>query len=234
MTTDELLTALARECPNGVSFDPMTVRLLRQKIPFQDGQIEVLKTIMFQVDGGIWLSREMFTNDDTLPRLEEQATGWLKEHGYFSVKQLFDGFRHVLSPIVTPESFVELLRHLGFYVTAWGKVGMFCTLPSLHLEDAVRTLASTLSGLIGEADGTLTFHEIEKAAPHLAAGELEHVRARFLPEIHSTELSGVPCWCSSEAIMLPEDFPEKLTAIVDTLEMLNEKVSAVNMGFALT
>lgn len=33
--------------------------------------------------------------------------------------------------------------------------------------------------------------------------------------------------------MLPEDFPEKLTAIVDTLEMLDEKASAANIGFAL-
>lgn len=233
MTTDELLTALARECPNGVSFAPMAVRLLRQKIPFQDEQIEDLKKVMFQVDGGLWLSREMFANDDTLSRLEEQATGWIKEYGYFSVKQLFDGFRHALPSIATPEGFVEFLRHSGFHVTAWGKAEVFCTLPSLNLEDAVRTLAATLSGLVGEADGTLTFHEIEQIAPHLAAGELEHVRARFLPEIHSTELSGVSCWCSSEAIMLPEDFSEKLTAIVDTLEVLNEKVSVENIAFAL-
>jgi hypothetical protein len=31
MTTAELLAVLARECPNGVSFDPMSVRLLRKR-----------------------------------------------------------------------------------------------------------------------------------------------------------------------------------------------------------
>ncbi len=46
MTTAELLAALARECPNGVSFDPMAVRLLRQKVPFEDWQIRNLQADM--------------------------------------------------------------------------------------------------------------------------------------------------------------------------------------------
>ena len=66
MTTTELLAALAQECPNGVSFDPMAVRLLRQKVPLEDGQIEDLKNAMFQVEGGIWLSLEMAIDDKDL------------------------------------------------------------------------------------------------------------------------------------------------------------------------
>lgn len=59
MTTAELLAAFARECHNGVSFDPMTVRLLRQKIPFEDWQIEDLKAAMLRLGNGLWFSREM-------------------------------------------------------------------------------------------------------------------------------------------------------------------------------
>ncbi len=65
MTTAELLAALARECPNGVSFDPMAVRLLRQKVPFEDWQIEDLKAAMFQLGSGLWFSREMISDDES-------------------------------------------------------------------------------------------------------------------------------------------------------------------------
>ena len=69
--------------------------------------------------------------------------------------------------------------------------------------------------------------------PHLTAEALEGIRAQFLPEVHVAEVGGVPCWCSTEAIHLPEDFSEKLTTAVDTLVALDEKVSAANLEFAL-
>jgi hypothetical protein len=74
MTTAELLAVLARECPNGVSFEPMAVRLLRQKVPFEEGQIEDLQTAMFQIGNGTWFSLEMIVNDTSSAAFEKQAT----------------------------------------------------------------------------------------------------------------------------------------------------------------
>jgi len=73
MTTAELLSALARECPNGVSFDPMAVRLLRRKVPFEDQQIRKLQADMFQLENGLWFSTEMISNDEAQLALREQA-----------------------------------------------------------------------------------------------------------------------------------------------------------------
>ncbi len=233
MTTTELLAALAQECPNGVSFDPMAVRLLRQKVPLEDGQIEDLKNAMFQVEGGIWLSLEMAIDDKDLFLLKNQSVGWLREYGYFSVERLFDTFRCSLPHIATPEARVALLRHLEFQVVKWGSAGHFCILPTLDLDDALLAASETIAKMIDEAGGTLIFHKIEQVISHLTADDLERVRVRFLPEIHRTELGGVSCWRSSEAIMLPEDFQEKLTAIVDTLNMINEKITIAKLEFAL-
>jgi len=60
------LAVLTRECRNGVSVDPMAVRLLRQKVPFESWQIENLKAEMFQLPNGLWFSREMVLPDDSL------------------------------------------------------------------------------------------------------------------------------------------------------------------------
>lgn len=233
MTTAELLAVLARERPNGVSFDPMAVRLLRQKVPFEDWQIEDLKAAMFQLRSELWFSLAMISDDEPRLAFERQAMEWLREHGCFSVEQLLrdfcGGFRH----IATQEDCAALLRHLGFTVAVWGKNGHFCFLPPSSLNESLAAISETIAGWLEEADGTLPFHEIEEAMPHLTAEVLEGIRTQFLPEVHATEVGEMPCWCSTEAIHLPEDFSEKLTTAVDTLVALDEKVSAAKLEFAL-
>ncbi len=233
MTTAELLAALAQECPNGVSFDSMAVRLLRQKIPFEDWQIENLKTAMFQSVGGLWFSREMILDDGSLQAFEKQAMEWLMEHSCFSVERLFENFHSVLRHIATPEVCVAFLRHLGFKVSTWGTGGYFCSLPPPDLENSLVVISETIAEWLEEADGTLTINEIEQMVPHLTTEALESIRLRLLPEIHEAEVGGVPCWRSAESITLPEDFSEKLTTVVDTLVVLEETVTVAKLEFAL-
>jgi hypothetical protein len=233
MTTTELLRILKRECPNGVSFDPMAVRLLRRKAPFEDWQIEDLKAAMFQLKSGLWFFCEMISDDESRLKFEEEAMEWLQEHGCFSVERLFSNFNGVFRHIATPEDCAAFLRHLGFTVTAWRKRGDFCSLPPPTLDVGLAAVSETITGWLEEADGILTFHEIEQAMPHLTAEALEGIRLQFLPEVHEAEVGGLPCWCCADAIFLPEDFSEKLTTAVDTLVALNEKVSAAKLGFAL-
>ena len=232
MTTDELLAELAREYPNGVSFDPMALRLLRQKVPFEDWQIKELKAKMFQLGSGLWFSREMISDDESLREFLVRANTWLTEYGCFSVERLFKDFRGVFRHIVTPEDCATFLSRFGCTVAVWGKVGHFCFLPPL-LDESLMAISQTIAGWLEEADGMLTFHEIEQAMPQLTAEVLESIRMHFLPEVHAAEVGGVPCWCSTEAIHLPEDFSEILTTTVDTLVALEERVSAVNLEFAL-
>lgn len=238
MTTAELLNALARECPNGVSFDPMALRLLRQQVPFEDAQIEDLKAGMFQRVDGRWFSREMISNVETQRALRKQATDWLMERCCFSVERLLQRFCGGLHHIDTPEDCTTFLRHLGFTVLdARGKGGFLCvegdrTTKLAELDGVAREFAE-LAERLQDVGGILVLHEIEVAMPHLTAEALDSLRAQFLPDVHLAEIGGVPCWRSAEAIPLPEDFAEKLTTAVDTLVALKKKVSIANLEFAL-
>lgn len=234
MTTAEILAALARECPNGVSFDPMAVRLLRQKVPFEDWQINDLKAAMFHLGKGLWFSREMILLDDeSRLAFEGQALEWLMEHGCFSVERLFSDFCGVFRHIAKPDDCAAFLRHLGFTVDVWRNGGHFCSQPPPILDDSLAAISDTIAGWLEEAGGTLTFHEIEQEMPHLTTEALEGIRTNFLPEVHEAEVGGVLCWCSTESIHLPEDFSEKLTDAVDKLVALDKKVSVANLEFAL-
>ena len=233
MTTAELLKAIARQCPNGVSFDPMAVRLLRQKVPLEDSQIEGVKAQMFQMGNGLCFSREMISDETTQLALRAKANAWLMEEGCFSVERLFEVFCGVLRHVVTPEYFEAFLRHLGFTVGAWRKSGFFCFQTPPSLDERLEEISKTIGELLEEADGTLALSDIEELMPHLTAVALDGMRRQFLPDVHPAEIGGVPCWRSAEAIPLPEDFAEKLTTAVDTLVALGEKVSTANLDFAL-
>jgi hypothetical protein len=122
---------------------------------------------------------------------------------------------------------------LSFTVAEWGNGGYFCYQSPPSLDDILLSISKTIAGWLEEADGTLTFHEIEQEMPYITAEALESIRVHFLPEVHEAEVGGVPCWCSTEAIHLPEDFSEKLTTAVNTLVALEERVSVTNLEFAL-
>ena len=233
MTTAELMTALERECPNGVSLDLMAVRLLRQKVPFEDWQIEDLKTAMFQLGNGLWFSRKMISDDDSQWAFDGQATEWLMEYGCFSVERLFSDYYSVFRHIATPKDYTAFLMHLGYKVAVWKKGGYFCYQTPFSLEDRLFSISESIAEWLEDAYGTLTFHDIQQAMPHLTSEALEGIRVHFLPQAHYTEVGGVPCWCSTESIPLPENFSEILTTAADTLVALGERASVANIEFAL-
>ena len=233
MTTDQLLEVLAREYPNGVSFDPMAVRLLRQKVPFADCQIEELKAEMFQLEDRLWFSREMISDDESLLAFREQAAKWLMQYGCFSVERLFERYCGVLHHISTPEYCAVFLRHLGFTVAVRGKGSLFCFQLSPSLDECLTATSKKIVVQLEEVGGTLSLNEIEEAMSHLTVEALEGIRAQFLPDVVKAEIGGVSCWRSAETISLPENFAEKLTTAVDTLVALDEKVTVAKLEFAM-
>jgi len=233
MTTIELLTALAQGYPNGVSFDPMTVRLLRQKIPFEDWQVEDLKAEMFQLRNGLWFSRKMISDEESLLSFKEQAVEWLTEYNCFSVEQLLRKFYGVLLNISSPEDCSAFLHHLGFTVVPWGEGIYFCLQPPNSLAECLVAISQTIAGWLEGDNGTLPLIDIEQTMSHLSVEALEILRVKLLSGVHTMEVGGVPCWRSTEAIHIPDDFSENLTTVVDTLVALGEKVSTAKIEFAL-
>lgn len=233
MTMDQIRGALLREYPNGVSFDPMALRLVRQKISLEESQVESLKSEMFQMGDGLWFSHEMVSQDGSLSELLEQAEAWLAEHGCFSVEALFALFDGTLRHAVSSENLETFLRYQDFEVTKWAKNGAFCFQPSHALDECLAEASKAVAQRLEEAGGTLALHEIEEMMPHLSQEALGGICASLLPDVHEVEIGELTCWRSSETIPLPEDFAEQLTTVVDTLVALGEKVTPKNLQFAL-
>lgn len=234
MTTAELLVALALECPNGVSFDTLAVRLLRQRIPLDDRLIENLKAEMLQLERGLWFSREMILDDKPRLELRERASEWLEAYGFFSIERLYELYRADLRHIYSLDSFSGFLKLLGFTVIRWERKSLFGCRLNTNLRERLGAASRTITSQLEESSGTLPLSQIEMVMPHLSSEALESIRLGFLPEVRIVEIGGATCWHTTESISLPIDFQEKLTTAIDTLIILGEKVSANNLGFALS
>jgi hypothetical protein len=232
-TTDGLMQVLLREYPNGVSFDPMALRLVRQKVQLEDSQIEDLKAQMFQMGDELWFSREMISEDSALLALEEQAEAWLTAYCCFAVKKLFARFGADLRHVTTPANLAAFLEYEGFRVATWGKNCVFCFQSQRILGECLADFSKTITEQLADAGGMVALHEIEEAMPHLTADALSGIRMSFMPEVHEVEIGGLTCWRSAQAIPLPEDFAEKVTDAVDSLVALGERVTAARLQFAL-
>ncbi len=233
MVTDDLMKNLRRERPDGVSFDPMALRLLRQVVPFEDWQIEELKNEMFQLEDERWFCLDMIADDDIRLTIQKQATDWLEEYHCFSVDRLFENYYGGLRHVSTPEYFAFFLQHLGLAVAEYGNGGFYTFRSTSILRDSLISIAKSIAKWQEEADGILALDEIEGRLPYLTGEALEDIRTKFLPEIHIEEVGGVSCWRNLEAVHLPEDFADKLTDAVDTLLFLGKKVDTGHLEFAL-
>lgn len=233
MTNSHIMKALLNERPNGVSFDPMAVRLLRKTIPLEDLQIEELKDEMFQLGNGRWFSLDMIADDETRRALQEQVADWVLESPCLSLGRLFESYCGVLHHISTLQDFATFLRKLGISVSEYGRGGFYCFKPTSNLGESLTLIAKSISEWQEDAGGMLALYDIEEQLPYLTAEALEDIRTKFLPEIHVEEVGGLPCWLTAEAVHLPEDFSEKITDAVDTLVELGKKVDTGNLEFAL-
>lgn len=233
MTTSECLAVLAKEYPNGVSFAPMAVRLLRHKVPFEDCQIEKLKSAMFQLGDDRWFSSAMIVDEESLLAIKGHARGWLKEYGCFSVERLLEKYRGVLRHVTTSETCAAFLGHLGFETESW-QGGCFCVESPSTIDACFAGIAKSLTQLLEQADGMLACYEIAEAMPHLTAEVLESVRLSFLPAVFFADVGEDCCWCSTESIVLPEDFSEKITEAIDTIVSLEKNITPSRLEFALS
>ena len=233
MIPESVMKALEQARPHGISFSPMAMRLILKEVPLSEHQIEALKAKMCQFGNGLWFSRSMVFDDETYLAFRRQAETWLSKHGCFSVERLYEAHLGNVRHMESLGDCAAFLQHLGFHVESHRPWGFLCFMAQSSLNEHLASISAILTKQIDKSDGVLVVDDLDETMPHLTYKALNAVRAQFLPDIHESEVAGLPCWCSSDAILLPDDFSAKVTTAVDALVAIGEKVSLKNLEFAL-
>lgn len=230
----ELLEALQYRYPRGISFDPMSMRLLRQYVAYDDEQIEFLKShVLFQLKNNLWYSSEMILDNSALLNLKEQALSWLENYGCFSVEFLCAIFNDEIHNLIDINDWVAFLQFQGFTVTT-SPHGYLCTIHDCKIDDILSSIAQDMMKLLDSNDGMISLDIIAERFPSLTMCVLESIRKNFLPRVNITEIRGIRYWSNIADISLPNDFSEKLKDIIKTFQLIEIPLTRPRLELALS
>ena len=87
--------------------------------------------------------------------------------------------------------------------------------------------------LLAGGHGTIAKAEVTEKLPFLGEAEIVRILREHAPEIHESEVGGIPCW-RDVAAGLPEDFSARVTEIVETLRLIERPVTSDTLDLALS
>ena len=240
MTLERLQWALMGECPGGISFEPMAMRLWKGKLAkITDGQIGQLKEKMFRRSDGIWLFAEQVADDSIRREIEGFADVCLRKAGYVTLPTLGMTFAGRLKLLHSPEDCVAFFTHC-FRDPPWslsreqGVVALQRHSSAEPLLALLKRDTARVSSMIDDAGGVLPRYDALAELSHLDEGSLTEIMKRLVPDVCMIDVDGIPCWQRIGAIHLPDDFSEKVTHIMDLLLELDFKVTPDNVNLALS
>ena len=90
---DQLRQRLLAAYPDGLSFAPMALRLLRNNFPeLDDATVASLKEEMVE-DDQCWFFPEQIADAETLKEISQQAEAWLDAYSFFASGALYSRFK---------------------------------------------------------------------------------------------------------------------------------------------
>lgn len=235
MTQDrvrEVQGTLMKLRADGISFEPMALRLLRKEMSLADEEIRELKSRLMMEIRGRWFFRPMIVGSEDWKALRERMKEWLDEFGFFSVGSLFAAFSHAFSHIGSPADCIPLLRYCRHDVVDRKGV-LLCAGRDGNIDDLLAGTAEDVREWLDEEGGELPLWRLEEDLPHMDSDSLELMRSLHLADVSVTTIGDLPCWSFAGDSLLPEDFSDKLTRAADTLAHVGRPVTIANLAFAL-
>ncbi len=229
----ELLTQLSEEYPNGVSFEPLALRILCQKMSLNETQVETLKTELFQMKNGLWYHQNMILSIERQSLFEGKIREYFERYKLFSVAQLLAFFEGTLRHIKNVQDCALFLQYLGYSVEVWHRKHQLCVASRHTYINVLESVSHSISKYLESSNGTVSKEDICEKLPQFSVEVLDDIRTVFLPNVLETEISDTLCWSTVDTLILPEDFSERLSFVVNVLVSIGRNISVANITFAL-
>ncbi|MDR0611479.1 MAG: hypothetical protein LBG58_15330 [Planctomycetaceae bacterium] len=231
---------LIEHYPNGFTFEPMSLRLLEERIgngKWNDEIIKELQEQAFERSDGVYFFPEQIADDETCLNILITADDWIDRYGCFSLNALWQKYlphiKNLTDNICDFEIFlVKLQLYKCFNVYPVG----------IRLARAIGTdrklteqkLVKHIQDRLDENYGTATEHDILNHIPALDADLLSAIVKNYLPEVLQTEINGIICYQQQEVVGIPEDLTEKINETIIQIEAVKLPVSEDAMHVILS
>ncbi|MDE5833848.1 MAG: hypothetical protein K2H64_12890 [Desulfovibrio sp.] len=248
----EFWLKLAKDNPNGVSFEPLALRLWHKRAGVDFGSAESLLSPHMLKLGKSWFCRPMLAPEETWTALDGWIGQNLEQYGFFSAGSFLRRVRSDMPKIKTESDAAALLEFMGYELADY-QGRKFCVAedyspalagfisddvfeflaPDDRLATILEGLRDNLSRRLRENGEIWIDDLLREDLPNLDAEALETIRNLLLPQAHAQDIDGRTVWSLPEAICLPEDFSEKITYVIDVWSKLKRGLGAATLGDSL-
>lgn len=222
---DPIISVLTQDYPYGFNFDTTSVRLLAEKSGMGiDANIQnVLKRLMFCRNDDIYFLLDVVADFETRKEIISVAGDWLYDYGCFEISELYALFvdnvneRAIRDPYDF-EAFYEFInsrevRCVAYYGTRIARVH------NKSIRDLSLGVAKKVISIAhDEYGGTVNEDDLRDRFPAFSADLLGSIIKEHAEELVKTEINGIVCYQTSDALGLSDEFSGTLSEVLEQID----------------
>lgn len=224
--SDSIVSVLKEDYSYGFNFDTTSIRLLAEKsgVVFDASIENALKSIMFCRKDDIYFLIDMVAGPEIRREIIGLAGEWLCHYGCFEVSELYARFvdkvnEKAIRNVDDFESFYKLINRCEIRcVASYGT--RIARVHNKSVRDLSLEVAQKVIDIVhDEYSGTANEEDLQNGFSAFSADLLCNIIKEHAAEIVKTEINGIVCYQTLDALGLSDEFSDTLT---DVLEQIDE------------
>ena len=222
---NSLMKALASDYPNGFTFDTTTIRLLTDKAGVSiDGNIQsILKQTMFRRNDNLYFLVDTVADLETRGKIVDTADNLLANYGCFEISELYSLFVDNLN--------IRCIDGLDNFVTFYefiNKSNVRCVMShgtriarvqENNLHNLFLNIAVQITTIVHEEfGGVVSEDDLQAKIPAFSTRLLEQIIKEAAEELVKTEINGIICYQTLDALGLSDEFSIVLSEVLATVD----------------
>jgi len=232
---ESTINILISDYPNGFTFDATAVRLLSDKSggDINDNIQSILKFVLFRRGDDVYFMPDLVASAETREKIIGVANIFLDDYGCFEISELYD----LLINDLNKKCIDSLENFESFYEFIYGKLSAaddkrrnircvsacgtrIARVRGKNIQDLFSDIAKRVISIANhEYSGVVSEHDLRKRFPAFSVTLLANIIKGYSEELVKTEINGIVCYQTLDALGLSDEFSNILA---ETLSQLDE------------
>jgi len=224
---DSIISVLTRDYPNGFCFNTTSIRLLIEKSSIDiDNSIQnALKKLMFCRNDSVCFLRDVVVDSETQKKIIDTADKWLDAYGCFESSMLYAIFIGSMNEkaIRNVDDFVAFYEHINRRnvrcITHYGT--RIARVQDKNIRDLILNVAAKIISIIhDEFGGVVSEDDLNMRFSAFSVDLLGKIIKEYAEELVKTEINGIVCYQTLDALGLSDEFSNTLAGVLEQLDEL--------------
>jgi len=224
-----IISVLWQDYHYGFNFNTTSIRLLAEKtgIDIDTNIQEALKNVMFCRNDSVYFLLDIVVGSEMQDEIINVAEKWLTDYGCFEISELYAQFIDNINKkaIRNLDDFVAFYEHIHRRnvrcITHYGT--RIARIQKENICGLFSKIATNIISIIhkDEFGGVISEDDLRTYFPAFSVDLLSNIIKEYIEEFVKTEINGIVCYQTVDAIGLSDEFSNTLAEVLEQLDELS-------------